>query len=67
MFPSSLQFSACCTRPNAPYCPTMDKPEEALEWIQEAALNAGLQCDKDAGIYIDVGADRLYDEVCGLF
>ena len=58
-----LQISATCTHPNAPYAPAIDKPDQALQWIDEAATAAGFQCGKDVGVLIDVAAERLYDVV----
>ena len=57
------QSSASCTQPNSPYAPTVDKAEQAMQWIEEAATAAGFQCGKDVGVMIDVGAERLYDMV----
>lgn len=41
----------------------MDKPDQALQWIEEATTSAGFQCGKDVGVLIDVAAERLYDVV----
>ena len=41
----------------------IDKPEQALDFIQDAARNAGFDLNKSVGILIDVGADKLFDEV----
>ena len=45
------------------YCPAIDKPEQALDFIQEAARNAGFELNQGIGVIIDVGAERVYDEV----
>ena len=45
------------------YCPVIDKPEQALDFIQEAARNAGFELNQGIGVIVDVGAERLYDEV----
>ena len=41
----------------------MDKPEQALELLQEATRMAGRELNTDVGVIIDVGADRLFDQV----
>ena len=41
----------------------MDKPEQALDLLQEAIRMVGLELNKDVGVLIDVGADKLYDQV----
>lgn len=46
------------------YCPTLDKLEAGLELIRDAAVNSGLTLGEDISILIDVGAERLYDQVC---
>ena len=45
------------------YCPTLDKPEQGLELIREAARNAGCELNQGMGVIVDVGADTLYNEV----
>ena len=45
------------------YCPPVDKPEQALDLLQEAATRAGYQLNTDVGVIVDVGAEKLYDQV----
>lgn len=42
----------------------IDKPEQALDFIQDAVSNAGCELNGSIGVVIDVGADKLFDEVC---
>ncbi len=48
------------------YCPPLDKPEQALDLIRDAARNAGFEVNQSMGVIVDVGADRLFDEVSAL-
>ena len=41
----------------------IDKPEQALDLLQEATRSAGMQLNQDMGVMIDIGADKLYDQV----
>lgn len=45
------------------YCPVIDKPEQALDLLQEAIRSAGMQLNQDVGVMVDIGADKLYDQV----
>ncbi len=49
------------------YCPSLDKPEQGLDLIRDAARNAGFELNQGMGVIVDVGADRLFDEVSTLF
>ena len=61
---SLLQVSGQATLPNGAYCPALDKPDQGLELIRDACKNAGLQLNENIGVIIDVGADKLFDQVC---
>ena len=41
----------------------IDKPEQALDLLQEATRSAGMQLNQDVGVMVDIGADKLYDQV----
>lgn len=49
--------------PDGSYCMACDKPEQALELLKEAAVNEGLELNRELSLYIDIGADTLYDIV----
>ena len=61
---SLLQVSGQATLPNGAYCPALDKPDQGLDLIKDACKNAGLQLNENIGVIIDVGADKLFDQVC---
>ena len=52
------------TLPNGTYCMAADKPEQVLELLKESATQAGLELNREISVYIDIGADSLYDSVC---
>ena len=41
----------------------LDRAEAGLELVREAALQAGLALSEDLSVVIDVGADKLFDQV----
>lgn len=45
------------------FCPPLDKPEQGLDLIRDAARNAGFELNQGMGVIVDVGADKLFDEV----
>ena len=49
--------------PNGAYSPSLDKLEQGLDLIKEIVTSVDLQLEVDVAIFIDVGADGLYDEV----
>ncbi len=44
----------------------MDKLDQALDFIKDVSVTAGLRFNTDFAVLIDIGADTLYDEVCPL-
>ena len=58
-----LQVGGLATLPNGAYCPALDKPDQGLDLIRDACKNAGLQLNENIGVIIDVGADKLFDQV----
>lgn len=44
-----------------------DKPEQVLDLLKEAAVQCGLELNRELSLYIDVGADALYDIVSESF
>ncbi len=50
--------------PDGTYCMAADKPEQVLELLKESATQAGLELNREISVYIDIGADSLYDSVC---
>lgn len=58
-----MQVSGQATLPNGAYCPALDKPDQGLDLIRDACKNAGLQLNENIGVIIDVGADKLFDQV----
>ena len=41
----------------------LDRAEAGLELVREAASQAGLALSEDLSVVIDVGADKLFDQV----
>ena len=41
----------------------LDRAEAGLELVREAASQAGLALSEDLAVVIDVGADKLFDQV----
>jgi len=41
----------------------MDRVEQALDLLQEATQSAGMQLNQDVGVMVDIGAEKLYDQV----
>lgn len=58
-----MQVGGQATLPNGAYCPALDKPDQGLDLIRDACKNAGLQLNENIGVIIDVGADKLFDQV----
>ena len=49
--------------PSGVYCPALDKLESGMELVREAVEHSGLSLGEDLSILIDMGADRLFDQV----
>ena len=60
----SLQVGGQATLSNGAYCPALDKPDQGLDLIRDSCKNAGLQLNENIGVIIDIGADKLFDQVC---
>ena len=50
--------------PDGTYCMAVDKPEQVLDVLKESAVQAGLELNREISLYMDIGADSLYDSVC---
>ena len=50
--------------PRGAYVPPLDKLEVGLELVGEAASLSGLTLGQDISVVVDIGADRLFDQVC---
>ena len=45
------------------YCLASEKADQALDLVKEAADNLSLQLNRDLSIFVDVGAEKIFDEV----
>lgn len=57
------QVAGGATLPGGAYCPVLDRLEAGLDLVREAATQSGLTLGEDLSVIIDVGANRLYDQV----
>lgn len=57
------QVAGGATLPGGAYCPVLDRLEAGLELVREAATQSGLTLGEDLSVIIDMGANRLYDQV----
>ena len=53
--------------PRRAYCPPLEKMEAGLELVREAGTECGLILGQDFSVVVDIGADRLFDQVCAVF
>lgn len=44
-------------------CPLLDKTDAALDLLQEACKDAGLQLGEQVNLWINVSADNIFDQV----
>ena len=44
-------------------CPLLDKTDAAIDLLQEACKEAGLQLGDQINVWINVSADNIYDQV----
>ena len=44
-------------------CPLLDKTDAALDHLQEACKEAGLQLGDQINVWINVAADNMFDQV----
>ena len=47
-------------------CPLIDKTDAALDLLQEACKEAGLQLGEQVNVWINVSADSMFDQAGGL-
>lgn len=45
------------------YCLASERAEQVLDLLKEAAENLNLQLNRDLSVFINVGAERIFDEV----
>ena len=50
--------------PRRAYSPPLERLEAGLELVREGGRECGLALGQDFSVVIDIGADRLYDQVC---
>ena len=55
--------SGLATLASGAYCPTLDKPEQAMDILQEAVKNGRLTLGESLAVLVDVGAERIFDKV----
>ena len=60
--PSQAAGGATLTSGGA-YRPPLDKLEAGMELVKEAATHSGLTLGNDFSVLIDVGAEKLFDQV----
>lgn len=41
-----------------------DKPEVILDLLRESGGETGLQLNREVLVFIDIGAEMMFDEVC---
>lgn len=63
----SQVLSSCRLPASGAYCVATDKVEQVLDLIRGATDNLGLQLNRDVSLFVDVGAERFYDEVSCIF
>lgn len=63
MYCSPGQVAGGTSLPSGAYCPILDRLEAGLELVREAATQSGLTLGEDLSVIIDVGANRLFDQV----
>ena len=49
--------------PRRAYCPPLDRLEAGLDLVREAGDTSGLTLGQDFSVVVDIGADRLFDQV----
>ena len=42
---------------------TADKPEPVLDLLREAGVQSGLELNREVSLFIDIGAEMIFDEV----
>lgn len=47
---------------NGAYCMTADKPEQVLDLLREAGVQSGLELNREVSLFIDIGAEMIFDE-----
>ena len=58
-----LQPSATFVNDMGGYCPTVDRPEQLLDTIQEAITNVGMTAGEDVYFGINCAAHEIFDLV----
>ena len=58
-----LQPSGRCVTDDGSYSPSMDKPEQALDFVQDAVSSCGYSLGTDVYIALNCAASEIYDQV----
>lgn len=64
---AKLGAGSRATVPNGAYSASIDKLDQGLDLLKEAATNAGFQFNVDMAVLIDMGAGAVYDEDKGKY
>lgn len=59
----TIQVSGSATLPNGSYLMAADKMEQVLDLLKECITQAGLEMNREVLVYVDIGADAIYDQV----
>ena len=58
-----FQPSGRCLTDDGSYSPSMDKPEQALDFVQDAVSSCGYNLGTDIHIVLNCAASEFYDQV----
>ena len=58
-----LHPSGRCVTDDGSYSPSMDKPEQALDFVQDAVSSCGYSLGTDVHIALNCAASEIYDQV----
>lgn len=58
-----LQPSGRCTTDDGSFTPSMDKPDQALDFVQDAVSTCGYSLGTDVQIALNCAASEFYDQV----